>query len=268
MRMLAALLVNLLAVMSPAFADDRLPVLKVGDTTYSNVLVLRVTATDIYFTSASGIGNAKLTNLEPALQAQFAPEAAKAGEGEKIQTDVNAQYLRAVGLQSRPPSAPDAQAGKPMADADSSTTNKNSAKSFLNQKGPELVVEKWISAAPNMQGKFVLIELWAPSSEPSQKFIPQLNHFLQQFGDKLSIIAVSGESEDEVRKIVDPPIEYSSAIDTEKRMESALELKKLPYALLMDTNQIVRWEGDPLNSTNALSESVISKLLEKYAAAQ
>jgi hypothetical protein len=267
MRMLVAILVNLLAIMWPAFGDDRLPVLRVGDTTYSNVLVLRVTATDIYFTSASGISNAKLTDLEPALQAQFAPDAAKAGEAEKIQTDANAQYLRAMALQASPAPAPDAQAAKSAA-ADSSTTNKTSPKSFLNQKGPELVVEKWISAAPNMQGRFVLIDFWASTNEASRNFISKLNDFQQRFTTNLAIIGISDEPEDDVRKIVDPNIEYSSAIDTQGRMESEIELKALPYALLTDTNQIVRWEGNPLASSNQLSESVISSLLEKYGGPQ
>jgi len=268
MRIVVATLVNLMAIMGLASGEERLPVLKVGDTTYSNVLVLRVTATDIYFISATGIGNAKLTNLEPALQAQFAPVAAKAGEVEKMQADANVQYLRALALQPAPPSAPDAQAGIPAADADSSTTNKTSPKSFLNQKGPDLVVEKWISAAPDMQGKFVLIDFWASSSEPSRKFISNLNHHLEQFGDKLAIIGISDESEDDVRNVVDPPIEYSSAIDTEKRMESAVEVKQMPYVLLMDTNGIVRWEGNPLQSGKELSESVLSGILEKYAPSQ
>ena len=47
MRIVVATLVNLMAIMGLAFGEERLPVLKVGDTTYSNVLVLRVTATDI-----------------------------------------------------------------------------------------------------------------------------------------------------------------------------------------------------------------------------
>jgi thiol-disulfide isomerase/thioredoxin len=268
MRMPMAILVNLLAIMWPAFGDDRLPVLRVGDTSYSNVLVLRVTATDIYFTSARGIHNAKLTDLEPALQAQFAPDAAKAGEAEKMQAAANAQYLRALALQTSPPPAPDAQVGKPTADADSSTTNNTSAKSFLNQKGPDLVVEKWISAAPDTQGKFVLIDFWASWSEPCRNYISELNHLLQRFGDKLAIIGISNEPEDDVRKVVDPNIEYSSAIDTQNRMESAVEVKEMPYVLLMDTNGIVRWEGNPLKSGQVLSEFVVAGILDKYTAAQ
>ena len=52
-------------------ADEQLPVLEANGQIYSNVTVIRVTATDIYFTSPQGIGNAKLQNLKPDLQRQF-----------------------------------------------------------------------------------------------------------------------------------------------------------------------------------------------------
>ena len=55
----------------PVFADEKLPLLKAGSQTYSNVTVTTVTATDIYFISSQGMGNAKLKDLDPALQKQF-----------------------------------------------------------------------------------------------------------------------------------------------------------------------------------------------------
>lgn len=263
MRVKVAILVNLLTVVWAAFGDEQLPVLKVGDTTYTNVLVLRVTATDICFSSASGIGSAKLTDLDPALQAQFAPEAAKAAAVEKTQAETAAQYLRAVALQAPPP-ASESQAGDSASGTNSSSTNTPIAKSFLNLPGPDLVAEKWLSASPNTKDKLVLIDFWATTNEPSQSFISKLNGFQDRFTTNLAIIGISHEAEDDVRKIVDPPIEYSSAIDTQGQMESAIALKKLPYVLLLDTNWVVRWEGNPLSSTNALTEAVISSLLEKF----
>ena len=58
-------------------ADEKLPLLKVGTQTYSNVTVTTVSATDIYFTSSGGMGNAKLKELDPALQKHFHYDAAK-----------------------------------------------------------------------------------------------------------------------------------------------------------------------------------------------
>ena len=109
-----------------------------------------------------------------------------------------------------------------------------------------------------------MVYFWATTNEASRNFIPKLNEFQNQFTTNLAIIGISDETEDDVRKIVDPSIEYSSAIDTGAQMETALELRKLPYALLMDCSDIVRWEGNPLSRTNGLSANIISSLIGKY----
>ncbi|MEI9864522.1 MAG: hypothetical protein WDN00_08210 [Limisphaerales bacterium] len=49
-------------------ADEVLPVLTAKGVVYSNITVTTVTATDIYFTYAKGMGNAKLKDLTPELQ--------------------------------------------------------------------------------------------------------------------------------------------------------------------------------------------------------
>src|SRR5947207_9810004 len=68
------------------------------------------------------------------------------------------------------------------------------AKSFINQKAPELVVEKWLSKEPDRKGKFVLIDFWATWCPPCRKAIPELNAFHKKFGDKLIVIGISDES--------------------------------------------------------------------------
>ena len=67
------------------------------------------------------------------------------------------------------------------------------AKSFLNQKAPELVVEKWLAKEPDRKGKFVLIDFWATWCPPCRKAIPELNGLQKKFGDKLVVIGLSDE---------------------------------------------------------------------------
>ena len=54
------------------------------------------------------------------------------------------------------------------------------AKSYLNQKAPDFIVEKWISTEPELKGKFVLIDFWATWCGPCRKVIPDLNIFQEQ----------------------------------------------------------------------------------------
>src|SRR5882724_8043572 len=71
-----------LAVALNVSADERLAVLKVDIDTYTNVTVTSVTATDIYFTCDKGMLNAKLKNLEPAVQKHFGFDPEKARHAE------------------------------------------------------------------------------------------------------------------------------------------------------------------------------------------
>lgn len=73
--------------------EEKLAVLKVGNEAYSNVTVLAVTTTEIYFTHNRGIGNAKLEALDPGFQKQFHFDPEKAAQQENEQQKINANYL-------------------------------------------------------------------------------------------------------------------------------------------------------------------------------
>ncbi len=90
-------LVSLIITLQIAGAQEKLPVLKVGSQIYSNVTVTEVTATDIYFSFNRGMANAKLKNLEPAMQSHFHYDAARA--------EARAQEQKAAAAQYRPQGA-------------------------------------------------------------------------------------------------------------------------------------------------------------------
>ena len=88
---------------SLTFADEKLPVLKVGGETYSNVTVFKVSVTDIYFTSNKGLANAKLKDIDPALQKRFGYNATNAVVVERKQAEADVQYHMAIQGTPRPP---------------------------------------------------------------------------------------------------------------------------------------------------------------------
>jgi len=75
-----------------ARADEKLPVLRAGSVTYSNITVTTVSATDVYFTFSGGMGNAKLKDLSPDLQKHFNYNPGKAKEVEQKQAENKAKY--------------------------------------------------------------------------------------------------------------------------------------------------------------------------------
>jgi thiol-disulfide isomerase/thioredoxin len=255
-RSLLAFLVLLAGCVGTSRAEIKLPCLKVGEEVYSNVTVLSFTTTDIYFSHAGGLGNAKLKNLPPDLQKQFHYDAAKAAESEQQHANANYLYTKEV-KEAKPPS----RAAGQSVEGDEIPSHEISAKSFLNQPSPTVVAEKWISPLPAMTGKFILLDFWATWSGPCLSTIPKLNAFQEKFKDRLVVIGLSDETEQEVRNMSEPKITFSSAIDTQHRASRAFGVQRVPHAVLVDPKGIVRFEGHP----GYLEERKLAALLDKYA---
>ena len=107
------------------------------------------------------------------------------------------------------------------------------AKSFLNEKAPELTVETWISKKPDTEGNVVVIGI---SDEPVEK----------------------------IKAMKEPVIEYYYGVDTKKTMDKILEIKGIPHVIIIDPKGIVRWEGFPLLENHKLTPEVVKNLIEKY----
>lgn len=78
---------------------EKLPLLKVGNDVYTNVVITKVTATDIYFTAAQGMGNAKLEKLSPELRQHFGYNATNALAMENKIHAANTNYLAQLARQ-------------------------------------------------------------------------------------------------------------------------------------------------------------------------
>jgi len=139
------------------------------------------------------------------------------------------------------------------------------AKSYLNQKAPDLVVEKWLTPKPDTSGKFVLIDFWATWCPPCREAIPELNAIKRKFGDRVVVIGISDEPEVTVRALKEPKIDYSVAIDTQKRMKDKVEVTGIPHVMLIDPAGIVRWEGFPFLDGYELTPEVVADVLKKYS---
>ncbi|HSY19970.1 MAG TPA: thioredoxin fold domain-containing protein [Candidatus Acidoferrales bacterium] len=75
-----------------ARADEKLPALRAGSVTYSNITVTTVSATDVYFTYSGGMGNAKLKDLSPDLQQHYKYDPSKAKAAEQKQAENKLKY--------------------------------------------------------------------------------------------------------------------------------------------------------------------------------
>jgi cytochrome c biogenesis protein CcmG, thiol:disulfide interchange protein DsbE len=247
-----------------AKAAERIPLLKVGSETYSNVVVTTVTTTDVFFSHSRGMGNAKLKNLDPETQKRFGFNATKAQEAEKKQADANLAFRKDLSTRpatvTRRESAASQSSGETIVAGDIPVREIH-ALSFRGRTAPRFVVEKWLTSRPDTTGKFVLIDFWATWCGPCRASIPELNKLHAKFADKLVIIGLSDESENDVRAMKSPKIDYNVAIDTSASMKTAVGVRGIPHALILDPNGVVRYEGHP----GYLNERNIAGLLAKYS---
>ncbi len=245
-----------------ASADEKLPILPVGGMIYTNVTVTKVSATDVFFTYAGGLVNVKIKNLSPDLQKHFHFDPTKAGKVEQQQAENKVKYHGELLKHPPTPRSSDVSA---VDKAPPATAKKIWAKSLLNQKAPDLFVEKWLTDQPDCRGKFILIDFWATWCPPCRAAIPELNSFHEKFGDKLVVIGISEETEQAVRRLTDPQIKYSIAIDTQARTKKAIEVTGIPHVLIIDPQGFVRWEGFPFLEGYELNEKVVADILARYS---
>jgi cytochrome c biogenesis protein CcmG, thiol:disulfide interchange protein DsbE len=231
---------------------------------YTNVVVTTATATDVFFSHSRGMGNAKLKNLEPEIQQRFGFNATKAQEAEKKQADANLAFRR--DLSASPKTVPFREtvtrpsSGETIVPGDIPVREIH-ALSFRGRTAPRFVVEKWLTTRPDMTGKFVLVDFWATWCGPCRASIPKLNDLHAKFGDKLVIVGLSDEEENDVRAMKSPKIDYFVGIDRSANMKTAVGVRGIPHALILDPNGVVRFEGHPGN----LNERNVAGLLAKYS---
>ena len=136
------------------------------------------------------------------------------------------------------------------------------ARTCLYEKAPDLVVEKWLTDVPDLEGKCVLIEFWATWCPPCRKSIGLLNDLHKKYGEDLIVIGISDETEEAVRRLKEPAIEYYSAIDTQHRMKDALSVRGIPHVIVLEPEGYVVWEGFPLLKGYELTHKTVENILK------
>ena len=257
-RFVVVVLLGLLVPIFQGRANEVLDSLNANGQVYTNVTITGVSATDIFFTSSNGMGNAKLKTLDRKLQKHFHYSASKAKAAERKEVADAAQYHLQMVHDYPWPSASDTNppVGRPG--------KQIWAKSFLGQRAPALYVETWLSPAPDTGGKFILYDFWDTKSPACRAEIQELNGFQREFSDKLVIIGISDETADVVRPVTDPVVQFAVGVDTQKRTKDAVGITAVPHLMLIDPQGFVRWEGFPYLQGHEFNNDVLADIIAKY----
>ena len=264
-RFIVLLSLAWLAFCAPGATMEKLDRLVVGVRTYTNVTIVGVNTTDLFFTYDQGMSNAKLKFLEPAVQERFHfdPQAASAAEQKQIEEE--ARYIAAMSARMAADIAAQAEkaivtAKKAAATYEESLIDPYMDTSCLGKPAPAIEVEKWLDEKPVLEGKFVLIDFWAPWSFASRKSIPALNDLQKKFAGRVVVVGLTSDSEKEIQEMPGTKIAFASGIDAQAKMVGALGVATIPCLVLVDPKGVVRYIGHPA----AIGDATLAALLGKF----
>jgi cytochrome c biogenesis protein CcmG, thiol:disulfide interchange protein DsbE len=156
-------------------------------------------------------------------------------------------------------------ASKPESSADfpAFTGKVDSARDIRGQKGPEFVVDEWITSQPQARGKVVVLDFWATWCGPCVASIPHMNSLATKFGDSVCIVGLSDEKPNDFqdglkkRKLKLENINYALALDPAAKMKSAIQIRAIPHCIVMSQDWTVRWQGHPMSLRPQILEQII-----------
>jgi cytochrome c biogenesis protein CcmG, thiol:disulfide interchange protein DsbE len=249
-----------LLVCSAVAEQVKLDTLKIGTTTYSNVTILGANTTDLYFSHAHGFANVKLKYVPRDLQKRFDYDPKAAEDAERRQAENEILYQAGL-AKAAAAQAAKAAAGppKPPLGTQTGLADPISDKSVLGKTGPTVQLDKWLGDKPSLEGKYVLLDFWATWSSPCRQYIPELNALQKKYGEKLAVIGVSTESENDISSMADPKIDYASGVDAKAKLTAAAGVTSIPCVMLMDPKRVVLYEGHP----GALTEKKLQAILAR-----
>ncbi len=128
-----------------------------------------------------------------------------------------------------------------------------SAADIRGRPGPAIVVDEWITDAPALGDRVVVIDFWATWCGPCIASIPHLNELAESFGEQAAFVAVTNEPrpqfEEGFTRIEAATGGFAPAVgvalDPVGRMMRSVGVRGIPHALVMSRDGIVRWQGSP-----------------------
>ena len=137
------------------------------------------------------------------------------------------------------------------------------AEDIRGKRVPMLNISEWLTEEPALTDRVLVIDFWATWCAPCVRGIPKLNELQRQFGDRIVIIGLTGESRTKLAngmnkiKLEYSDFEYAVARDQGSETQVAIRLASIPHALVVSRDGIVRWQGHPQNLTPEILEQTI-----------
>jgi thiol-disulfide isomerase/thioredoxin len=147
------------------------------------------------------------------------------------------------------------------------TTNKSplSAKNLQGKPLPvKLGKEKWLGKEPDREGKILVLDFWATWCPPCRAAMPLLDELSKKHGKDVVVIGISDEDEATVKKFIKAAKHsYPQAVDPEAGVKNALGIEGIPHVVVLSTDGVIRWQGNPHPSADLQGlQETVAKLID------
>ncbi len=99
-------------------------------------------------------------------------------------------------------------------------------------------------------GKILLVSFWATWCGPCRRAMPELDRLQKKYKDELAVLGVAGQNDPikDVKKYTRSHNEsYGQLYDENQAVYRSLRVSAIPHVVVMSTDGIIRWQGNPLS---------------------
>ncbi len=146
-------------------------------------------------------------------------------------------------------------------------TNKGVANAKNLQGKPlpaKLGKETWLGKEPDREGKIIVLDFWATWCGPCKAAMPHLDDLYKKYSKNIVVIGISDEDDATVKKFIKAAKHsYPQAIDQAATVKTALGISGIPHVVVLSTDGVVRWQGNPHPSADLKSlQETVAKLID------
>jgi len=141
----------------------------------------------------------------------------------------------------------------------SHSKNFGKSKNIQGKRAPKFHVGEWVANETDVSGRVRVVEFWATWCPPCRKNIPHLNELSKHFGEDVAFVGVTAENKTVVEAFMKKtPMEYGVAVDPRKKMQTEVRCTAIPLAIVISSDGVVRWQGNPSYLTKEIIQQVLS----------